>query len=646
MTKNRVFPDMSKLGQLKPKLTDGEMFLVQMLDQQLDLEWKIYVQPYLPNLRPDIVIAHPEKGLIVWEVKDWNLNNFGMIAGRLTGQADGRKWVQENPIYKTKLYMDAICEYVLAANYESISVGNQIPQTLCRGAVYFHKSNTDETFKLFKQTHQQYKSKICIFTREMIANNFEDNFRNNFPIYGNQYSGEVSITMDTIHQMLQPPEHEKERLLPLPNLTKEQQGLFDNKKRTTQLFKRIRGVAGSGKSIVLAHRASEQNCNGGNILILSYNSTMSHALRDLLKRSRLALNWNQIENTHFHKWLYNQAVFSGMLKKINRNSDTDENNFDQFITFLEEIIADPQKSPDYSETFHRGFYDGIYIDEAQDFEPKWLNLLAKYLKPTGEMVIFADHRQNIYKKDGGKTATQMKRCRFSGKWAQLKTSQRVTFNVATFLNKLAINTRIGDEEDFELEKQSRLNQKDFDFNVQTCIPVNTKFDAIMSINEAILQLGNPHHSDIAILTIDHATGLQLVKQYQEHFQKITHVFGETDWERKQRKFTFRMGTGCIKMCTIHSFKGWEISNVIVLWTKSPNEAQHSIRHELLYTAISRTLGNIVIINSNREDDKLFTDWVSKNDLSTIPETPLHQLKKVPTTPINNSSLHDNSFSIA
>jgi len=151
MSMNRVFPSINELEQLNPKLTPGEWFLVDMLNQKLDKEWKIYVQPYLPNLRPDIVIVHPQKGLVVWEVKDWNLEIFSFYDGRLYGQANGNSWVQENPIYKTKLYIDTITEYILTPNYESANIGQLLSFTKCRGAVYFLTSDTAKTLNLYKE---------------------------------------------------------------------------------------------------------------------------------------------------------------------------------------------------------------------------------------------------------------------------------------------------------------------------------------------------------------------------------------------------------------------------------------------------------------------------------------------------------------
>ncbi len=70
----RIYPNWEQLNQLKTPLTEGELALAKFLDQNLPNRWEIYVQPYLNGDRPDIVILHPNIGMMIFEVKDWNLD--------------------------------------------------------------------------------------------------------------------------------------------------------------------------------------------------------------------------------------------------------------------------------------------------------------------------------------------------------------------------------------------------------------------------------------------------------------------------------------------------------------------------------------------------------------------------------------------
>jgi len=70
-------------------LTEGERHLLKFLDDHLKKDdlfqaddltkyngWLIFVQPFLNGSRPDIVILHPNIGVQIFEVKDWNLGNY------------------------------------------------------------------------------------------------------------------------------------------------------------------------------------------------------------------------------------------------------------------------------------------------------------------------------------------------------------------------------------------------------------------------------------------------------------------------------------------------------------------------------------------------------------------------------------------
>ena len=67
-----------------------------------------------------------------------------------------------------------------------------------------------------------------------------------------------------------------------------------------------------------------------------------------------------------------------------------------------------------------------------------------------------------------------------------------------------------------------------------------------------------------------------------------------------------MNSGTIKISTINSFKGWE-SEVVFLILEPKYELSTSFNisfDELLYTGITRTIRNLVIINfGNEEYDK-------------------------------------------
>ena len=71
-----LFPPIDTILRSRQKPTEGELFLLDYLEKEFDPAAKIYFQPYFNGDRPDIVILHREKGLIIIEVKDWDLGLY------------------------------------------------------------------------------------------------------------------------------------------------------------------------------------------------------------------------------------------------------------------------------------------------------------------------------------------------------------------------------------------------------------------------------------------------------------------------------------------------------------------------------------------------------------------------------------------
>ena len=80
---------------------------------------------------------------------------------------------------------------------------------------------------------------------------------------------------------------------------------IDTKKKTllspspTQ-HQRLRGVAGSGKTLVIAQRAANLADQGKKVLVVTYKITLWHYVKDHVSRAKRRFSWDQIEFKHFH----------------------------------------------------------------------------------------------------------------------------------------------------------------------------------------------------------------------------------------------------------------------------------------------------------------------------------------------------------
>jgi superfamily I DNA/RNA helicase len=133
----------------------------------------------------------------------------------------------------------------------------------------------------------------------------------------------------------------------------------------------IRGVAGSGKSLILRdriHQVLEQGFD--RVLVLSYNRYMNHYLNDGLEKSN-----SKVECKTFHSWAYRPFDYSYK----------DDNN-----TNARKLLIEAAKKSKLK-------YQAILIDEAQDFYDEWFQALVEVLDPTTNSLFFVyDNAQSVY----------------------------------------------------------------------------------------------------------------------------------------------------------------------------------------------------------------------------------------------------------
>ena len=184
------------------------------------------------------------------------------------------------------------------------------------------------------------------------------------------------------------PDYSSEQREPIELNSTQKQLIFT---RTDTGFRRIRGAAGAGKSVVIASRAAILANAGLKVLVVSFNITLLQYLRDLCARYPHA-NPNKITWLNFHEWLkrtvldleldheYNeiwgQAFVSGE-KDSRKTSQLLERTLPEFLL----------KNLSRSNLGMVNQYDAILTDEGQDFHPLWWQVLRKVLNKNGEMLM-------------------------------------------------------------------------------------------------------------------------------------------------------------------------------------------------------------------------------------------------------------------
>lgn len=88
-------------------MTSGERRLAQRLEDKLDEDYFLWYDVPIgeKRLHPDFIILHPNRGLIVLEVKDWKLDTIRNIApDRVTILTKGREKQVKHPLEQARNY--------------------------------------------------------------------------------------------------------------------------------------------------------------------------------------------------------------------------------------------------------------------------------------------------------------------------------------------------------------------------------------------------------------------------------------------------------------------------------------------------------------------------------------------------------------
>jgi superfamily I DNA/RNA helicase len=248
-------------------------------------------------------------------------------------------------------------------------------------------------------------------------------------------------------------------------------------------------------------------------------------------------------------------------------------------------------------------YDAILIDEGQDFEKLWYDMLCLFLNKNDELLLVIDEKQNIYSRDISWVDT-MNGTKFRGRWRILKESYRIPYLLLEKVNLFAEQylPNIG--------STPIPNSYQTDFFDPHYIWRNLNgtsiVDKVDSAFNWLTRKKGIHPQDIIILLPTHQVGWSLVKYFNEKKIQVNHVF-EDDTNDHQHKRSFWMGDSRLKMSTFHSFKGWELMNVILIIPPDGSGSEPDL-DSLIYTSLTRTRSNLIVFNRHSKYVEYGNTW--------------------------------------
>lgn len=595
----KFFPEFQKIKNLKQAPTAGELHALNVLKDLSD-DYEVYFQPFIHGNNPDIIVVRKNYGVLIIEVKGWQLAHYRIEENDnwilRQGSIRIKSPIEQVKAYKNGLY-DLSVPYLLQRKIENVKCYG-----LIKTAVYFHA----ETAESIKENNIK-ADKFC-------------------PVYGNDNFSVKSILKypnklfdNAIYQefcrVLKPSLHALEQAQKV-RLTKKQELLAKSESKE----QKIRGVAGSGKTLLLAQRAVNSHIrHGGKVLILTYNITLRNYIHDHLKRVSEEFKWSNFHIIHYDAFVFSEA---------NNHNIKDVQKDD--INLFEQVKNGIAK------------YQAIFIDEVQDYQEEWIRIIKKYfLVDGGEFVVFGDEKQNVYntKLDEDKKPNTT----IVGRWTNLDQSFRLNnkilqlaedFQSKYFREKYELDKAIPKQQELASTEAGieyyKFNDDDTIVDLSKFILGKIKKNTILPQDVCIIAHANQLLREVDFeIRKDTKQKTYTTFETQERYNDLKIKFGDKSNEkynlentiktiRRNKRFNFLMNSEGIKLSTVHSFKGLEINTLfLIIDNKSSHETS-----EIIYTALTRCRNTLFILNINNDKyDEFFNEKIQPGVVKAEKPTP-------------------------
>lgn len=636
-----LYPTLENIHRLKVAPTPGELHLLNYLVENLDDSYEIFFNPFIDGDRPDFIILKKNTAIFIIEVKDYNLANYSINAFN-KWQVNSGKGISiisspQSQAFRYKSNLYNLHLPVLGLSY----LKNRNFFNIVHPFVYLHKSEKSDIDTLYSCP----QSELMIRSRYL-----DEQYRCNEISY-DQYnqqadknsklksklSRDKSMTYgvdrikDLVNKIKSIKPHIlfedriyddfKRRLMPSEHTLKQGKKIPLDERQTklaisTSGKEKIKGVAGCGKTTIIANRAVNAfHRHDDIVLILTFNITLKNLIKD-----RISDILGYRDDQHFAVTNYHQF-------------------FNSQLTATEQDISELIKTYGMNELFKRDLFSGyvvnkyrtILIDEVQDFESEWVKIIRdNFLYAEGEMVLFGDESQNIYERDNKRAAII---AQGFGEWKKLRRSYRTSIdsplnqifkdyqlkylfekhsdaelfeqqNIQTGINFdiIKYHSCLSDWEEECLEKiQTYI--RNYSFNPNDVVILSSNIFLIRRLNE---KLNEFEKTTCMFETYEELFGLLKGGKEQHDINRLkrftteelrdiinynSNIKSEIERVRRAKKNHFYLNSGLIKLSTTHSFKGLESKTVFYIMDDKDTP-------EIIYTSITRSVENLIILDKS------------------------------------------------
>lgn len=627
-----LIPNLEAAKAAKQKPTAGEVFLLEYLETHFDDQVEVYFQPCFNGDRPDIVLMSPTMGVVIIEVKDWSLDLYSID--------QNNKWAVNLPTGSQHVKSPFQQVYRYKKNFFEIHVNGLLEKSLknenffklIKTFVYFHNGSKTTLDRLYqphldrlhersRDNEQRLKSDSRYFesyekSREWIERGkyrFERDLglslhrdrlkKLTFPMTAKDTFFEESV-YNEFKRLLNPPYHYAHEGEP-PSYSDKQAKLIQSKAGARN---KICGLAGSGKTVVLAGRAvNAHKRHGGRVLVLTFNITLGSYIHDKISAVREDFPWSVFDINNYHRFITIALNNSGIdveiperLQYDGKDPATARRIATERDLYLEATYYSNQNVFEGEEI--KTVYDTILIDEIQDYKPEWIKIIrSTFLSEDGEMLLFGDEKQNIYKRalDGERRSKVVEGF---GSWVKLTKSYRYTLQ-SPIIPLIDSFQRAFLLQDYELDSDESYQMSLTSIGVQAYSSFDRQNMAELAAH--IIKIAKEHSihpNDISIISSQEIVLRELdhvLRKSSAHKERTLCAFPSlevSDHPKYSKKYQeisaskkkgFNLNSGVMKLSSTHSFKGFESPLIFLLVNNKDSP-------EMVFTGLTRAKENVVV----------------------------------------------------
>lgn len=338
-------------------------------------------------------------------------------------------------------------------------------------------------------------------------------------------------------------------------------------------YRVIRGVAGSGKTLVLMFRARflAENFPQWRILVTCYNRVLARALEEQL---------NDMPNVAVHTIDSVAWQVAGKSKQVDNQSGWDELRERALERITNGVVAEP--------------YDVVLVDEAQDFDTTQLQIAFGMLKPGSDgFVVALDNAQNIYRKRSrwnppGMTA--------QGRTTLMRTNYRNTKEILEFAFSFLTGGRRVSADEVTSEDPDVIVPPEATSRrgpAPRLLSCRGRDDEVSAIADAVIELNRQGVPWGSIAVIFGAPQWQTALYFEFKARGIPYHWVSKNMSSKDQ--IMRVGN-VVRSSTVQSLKGLEFSRVFVCGANQFQTEDNDVEavKRLLYVAMTRAVDELTI----------------------------------------------------